>query len=141
MAHFAKLDETNTVIDVNYIVNAVIDDLPFPESEPVGIEFLQPWATEGTTWKQTSVHHNFRKNYAVIGGIYDPIRDAFIAPKPDDNAFFVENTCRWIAAKPYPSWILDETINGWVAPVPYPTDGKGYYWDEATLNWIEVPAE
>ena len=141
MAHFAKLDETNMVIDVNYIVNAVIDDLPFPESEPVGIEFLQTWTTEGTTWKQTSVHNNFRKNYAVIGGIYDPIRDAFIAPKSSDNDFFVESTCRWIIPKPFPSWILDESIGFWAAPVPYPTDGKGYYWDEATLNWIEVPAE
>jgi hypothetical protein len=137
MANFAKLDETNTVIDINQIDNAVIDDLPFPESESMGIEFLQPWTTEGITWKQTSVHNNFRKNYATIGGIYDPIRDAFIAPKPSDDAFFIESTCRWIMPKPFPSWTLDESIGFWAAPVPYPT----FYWDETTLSWVEVPTE
>ena len=141
MANFAKLDETNIVIDINHLDNAVVDNLPFPDSETVGIEFLQPWTEEGTTWKQTSVNNNFRKNYAIIGGIYDPIRDAFIAPKPSNDAFFVESTCRWIMPKPFPSWNLNENIGFWVAPIPYPTDGKEYYWDEATLSWIEVPTE
>jgi hypothetical protein len=136
MAHYAKLDENNTVIDVNYIVNAVIDDLPFPESEAPGIEFLQPWTTEGTTWKQTSINHNFRKNYAVIGGIYDPIRDAFIAPQPNDDAFFVESTCRWIMPKPYPSWTLDENIGFWVAPKPEPADATQFWWNEELQDWI-----
>ena len=26
---------------------------------------------------------------------------------------------------------------GNTAPVPYPTDGNLYYWDEATLSWVE----
>jgi len=35
MANFAKLNDKNVVIDVNAVANAVVDDLPFPESEPV----------------------------------------------------------------------------------------------------------
>lgn len=61
-----------------------------------------------------------RKNYACIGYTYDSVRDAFIAPKPFD------------------SWSLNEETCLWGSPVPRPIDDKPYYWDENTLNWIEV---
>lgn len=38
----------------------------------------------------------FRKNYATIGGTYDPVRDAFIPPKPSDDATLDEATCQWV---------------------------------------------
>ncbi len=38
----------------------------------------------------------FRKNYATIGGTYDPVRDAFIPPRPSDDATLDEATCQWI---------------------------------------------
>lgn len=120
MAHFAKLDEHNIVLDVNVVNNSDCDDLPFPESEPVGIAFLTQWSGGYTNWKQTSYNANFRKNYAGIGYIYDATLDAFIPPKP------------------YPSWLLNTTTCQWEAPVPYPNDGKQYYWDEATLSWVEI---
>jgi hypothetical protein len=123
MAHFAKLDNNNIVLEVDVLNNEVIDNLPFPESEPIGIEFLTEWSGGYTHWLQTSYNGNFRKNYAGIGFTYDPIRDAFISPQP------------------YPSWLLNETTCQWEAPVPYPTDGKDYYWDETTLSWIEIPTE
>ena len=44
MAHFAKLDQNNLVIEVNVVNNDDIQNLPFPESEPVGIEFLTNWS-------------------------------------------------------------------------------------------------
>jgi hypothetical protein len=123
MAHFAKLDGNNIVLEVNVLNNEVIDNLPFPESEPIGIEFLTEWSGGYTDWLQTSYNGNFRKNYAGIGFTYDPIRDAFISPQP------------------YPSWVINETTYQWEAPVPYSTDGKDYYWDEATLSWVEIPTE
>ena len=123
MAHFAKLDDSNIVLEVNVLNNEVLDNLSFPESEPVGIEFLTEWSGGYTHWLQTSYNNNFRKNYAGIGFLYDPIRDAFIP------------------LQPYPSWVLNEDTCKWEAPVSYPTDGKDYYWDEATLNWIEIPTE
>ena len=120
MAHFAKLDDNNIVLEVNVVNNSDIDNLSFPDSEPVGVAFLTQWSGGYTNWKQTSYNNNFRKNYAGIGYVYDTTLDAFIPPKP------------------YPSWLLNTTTCQWEAPVPYPTDGKRYYWDEATLSWVEI---
>jgi hypothetical protein len=80
MAHFAKLDDQNIVIDVNVVNNETINNLPFPESEPVGVAFLTEWSGGYTNWKQTSYNSNFRKNYAGIGYTYDPISDEFVPP-------------------------------------------------------------
>ena len=120
MANFAKLDDQNVVIDVNAVANAVVDDLPFPESEPVGVAFLTEWSSGYTNWKQTSYNASFRKNLAGIGYTYDAVLDAFIAPKP------------------YPSWLLNTNTCQWQAPTPYPSDGNMYSWDEATQSWVEV---
>jgi len=118
MAHFAKLDDNNLVIEINVVDNVNINDLPFPESEPVGIEFLTNWSGGYTNWKQTSYNSNFRKNFACIGGTYDAVRDAFIYPKP------------------YPSWVLNEATCLWEAPVQKPVaSNRQYAWDEDNLQW------
>jgi hypothetical protein len=120
MAHFAKLDQNNVVLEVNVVNNSDIQNLPFPESEPVGIAFLVQWSNGYPYWKQTSYNGNIRKNYAGIGYTYDAQRDAFIPPKPFD------------------SWVLNEETCLWDAPTPMPQDGKRYRWDEPTTSWIEV---
>lgn len=120
MAHFAQLDENNIVLQVIVVNNATIEDLAFPESEPVGVVFCQSIYGSDTNWKQTSYNANFRKNYAGIDYTYDDILDAFIP------------------LKPYPSWLLNTQICQWEAPVPYPNDGKDYYWDETTQTWVEI---
>jgi hypothetical protein len=81
MAHFAKLDDNNIVTEVNVVGNEMLNNLPFPESEPVGIAFLTEWSGGYTNWKQTSYNANFRANYAGVGYTYDPVLDAFIPPK------------------------------------------------------------
>ena len=123
MAHFAQLNDTSIVLQVVVLNNETIQNLPFPDSEPVGVAFCQSLFGSTTVWKQTSYNANFRKNYAGIGYTYDPVLDAFIAPQP------------------YPSWLLNTTTCQWQAPAPYPDDGKAYMWDEATLSWIlaEMP--
>ena len=50
----------------------------------------------GGEWKQTSYNGNIRKNYAGIGYTYDSVRDAFIAPEPENNLGLDEATCKWI---------------------------------------------
>jgi hypothetical protein len=120
MAHFAKLDQNNRVEQVVVIDNATIDDLPFPESEPVGIAFCQSLYGEDTVWAQTSYSASFRYNYASEGYTYDSLVEAFISPKP------------------YPSWLLDTNTYVWTAPIPYPNDGKAYVWDEATQSWVDL---
>lgn len=117
MAHFAKLDENNKVLEVIVVNN---DALDLSNEEVSGIQFLSEHFDGYINWKQTSYNGNFRKNYATIGGIYDSNRDAFIAPKP------------------YDSWVLDENTCDWVAPIPFPTDGKLYNWNESIQNWQEI---
>jgi hypothetical protein len=80
MAHFAQLDENNVVTQVIVVNNAVIQDLPFPESEPIGVEFCQSLYGADTVWKQTSYHANFRGTFARIGSVYDPVEDVFLGP-------------------------------------------------------------
>ena len=120
MAHFAKLNENNVVLEVHCVNNIELLDENNQESESKGVAFLTSWSGGYTNWKQTSYNGNIRKNYAGIGYTYDATRDAFIAPKP------------------YLSWVLNETICQWDAPTPYPEDGKMYFWNEETTSWVEV---
>jgi hypothetical protein len=115
MSHFAQIDDNNIVTQV------IVAEQDFINSGAVG---------DPSRWIQTSYntfggqHKNggtpLRKNYAGIGYIYDPDRDAFY-PK-----------------KPFSSWSLNEDTCLWEAPTPYPTDGKIYNWNEDTLSWDEV---
>ena len=93
MAHYAFLDENNIVTEV--IVG--ID-------ETETIEGLDTETWYGNLRKQvcvrTSYNSTIRKNYAGIGYTYDPNRDAFIAPKPDNATGFDEDTCQWIVPLP-----------------------------------------
>ena len=120
MAHFAEIDDNNVVLRVIVVSNKNTADANGVEKESIGIAFCE--RLFGGTWLQTSYHGNIRKNYAGIGYTYRADIDAFVAPQP------------------YPSWTLNPDTAQWEAPVPYPNDGKTYYWDEATLSWVEVPA-
>jgi hypothetical protein len=124
MAHFAKLDENNIVLQVVVISNNDINNLPFPESEPVGSAFCKSLFGSDTRWVQTSYNANFRYNYAGIGYTFDPTTESNIA---SHGAF--------ITPKPYDSWLLNTMTFQWEPPVPYPNDGQSYYWDEETQSW------
>ena len=80
MAHFAQLDANNVVTEVIVVNNAVVEDLPFPESEPLGVAFCQSLYGADTVWKQTSYNASFRGAYAGIGYTYDAATDVFVAP-------------------------------------------------------------
>lgn len=120
MAHFAKLDDNNIVTDVIVVNNEVLDNAPFPDSEPTGVAFCKSLYGADTNWKQTSYSNSFRKNYAGIGYTYRSDIDGFVAPQP------------------FPSWGLNTETGKWEPPVPYPTDGQPYYWDESTVSWAPV---
>jgi hypothetical protein len=120
MAHFAKLDENNVVVEVHVVHNnELLQD--GVESEAKGIQFLTDWSGGYSNWKQTSYNGQIRKNYAGIGYTYDLVRDAFIPPQP------------------FPSWGLNEETCLWDAPVAMPTDGQRYTWDESTTSWVAQP--
>jgi hypothetical protein len=119
MAHFAKLDQENNVLSVHVVNNEVIrvDGI---ESEQAGIDFLTSLHGH-SLWKQTSYNKQFRSNYAIVGGVYDYARDAFLDPKP------------------YPSWVLNEETMNWQAPTDRPDDQNTYNWSETTQSWVLYP--
>jgi len=104
MAHFAeletKVDPTGFTSDEQQIVKRVVvvgndcvtSDMHI-DGETWCINFFK-----GGVWKQTSYNNNFRKSYAGIGMVYDPVKDKFLA------------------AQPYASWSLDAS-DDWQAPI------------------------
>jgi len=78
MAHFAQLDENNTVINVIVINNTEIIDENGNESEQRGIEFCKNLL--GGNWVQTSYNNNFRGVFAGIGFKYNKESDIFTPP-------------------------------------------------------------
>tara|TARA_B100000676_G_scaffold233025_1_gene232009 strand:+ start:1925 stop:2299 length:375 start_codon:yes stop_codon:yes gene_type:complete len=118
MAHFAEIDENNSVQRVIVVHNNELLDENGEEKEALGVAFCN--SLLGGTWLQTSYNKNMRKNFAGIGFTYDSVRDAFIPPKP------------------FNSWVLDEATCLWEAPVAYPSDEKNYEWDETNTRWVEM---
>ena len=93
MAHFAKI-ENDVVVQVIVVDNKDTADASGVEKEYIGAAFCERLL--GGIWKQTSYNGNFRKNYAGLGYTYDAARDAFIPPKPSEDATLDEATCQWI---------------------------------------------
>ena len=109
MSHWAQINNDNEVIRV------LVGD----NNDPAGDEGYQ-WLLDnlGGTWIQTSYNHNFRKQFASVGFIYDKTNDVFISPQP------------------YPSWSLNKNFD-WKPPTPRPKEGL-WDWNEEELTWKEV---
>lgn len=75
MAHWAEVDETNTVLRVTVGDN----------NDPNGDEGYR-WLIDnlGGRWIQTSYNATIRGKYAAIGDIYDEVNDVFVSPVPTD---------------------------------------------------------
>jgi hypothetical protein len=156
MAHFAKLNNNNIVIEVMVVNNNELYDEFGNQSEQKGIDFLTNWSGGHSNWKQTS--------YNTIGGVYylptpthsytvppiPPLSSEGI-PGPDQSLAFRGNYAGpgfiydqandvFYAPQPYPSWILNNITWTWEAPIPMPVDEKIYQWDEPTVSWIEIPS-
>ena len=108
MAHFAEIDENNVVTRVLVVDNSL---------EHRGADFLANDLGLGGNWIQTSYNGNFRKRFAGVNFIYDPIADVFIAPQP------------------FPSWTLDSNFD-WQPPIPKP-EGD-WIWNEELGEWVNA---
>ena len=88
MAHYA------------FITDGIVTEVITGIDETELIEGLDPetWYGNfrGQVCKRTSFNGKIRFNYAGVGYTYDEVKDAFIAPRPDNAIGFDENTCRWI---------------------------------------------
>ena len=90
MANFAQIDENNVVTKVIVANKHKIDNGTFGDPAT----FVQ------TSYNTIAGEHArgripLRKNYAGVGYTYDPVRDAFIPPKPNESATLNEETCLW----------------------------------------------
>ena len=94
MAHFAELDQNNKVLQVLVVANEIITD-DNGENEQLGISFLETLFGH-SNWKQTSYNHSFRGSFAGKGYEYRSDLDAFIPPKPSDDAVLDEENLIWI---------------------------------------------
>ena len=120
MAHFAELDSNNKVLRVIVVGNDIAANGGTLEDNDMHVDG-ETWCVnffKGGIWKQTSYNNNFRKMYAGIGMVYDPVKDKFLSPQP------------------HASWALDAN-DDWQAPVTYPTDttAKSISWDESNQKW------
>jgi hypothetical protein len=110
MANFAKISESNIVLNVVVVDDKDTTNGKGVEEEAVGQQFLEKclnWPAH--LWIQTSkntragVHRQggtpLRGNYAGIGYTWDPVNEIFISPKP------------------YPSWVLNTTDARWHSPI------------------------
>lgn len=117
MAHFAQLDFNNIVMQVVVVDDQVLGDATYPDTEPLGIAFLQSLFGVNTKWKQTSSTAEFRRLYAYLGGTYREDLDVFVRPQP------------------YNSWVYNVVTNDWEPPIPFPSDGETYQWEENGAFW------
>jgi len=112
MAHYAWLDENNVVVNVSVGID---------ESELIDGLDTETFYSQATGYniKRTSYNSKIRGVYAAIGYSYNVDEDIFVTPQP------------------FPSWTRVGSF--WNAPTPIPNKGK-WYWNEDTLNWIELEA-
>jgi hypothetical protein len=142
MAHFAeletKVDPTGFTSDTHQVVKRVVvvgNDITAGD----GVLGNNDMHVDGETWcinffktgiwKQTSYNNNFRKQYAGIGMVYDPVKDKFIEQQP------------------HASWSLDEN-DDWLAPIANPSitdDGQeepewvyNIFWNETKYNAEQI---
>ena len=125
VAHFAKLDDNNLVLEVAFIPNEDLDNAEYPKSEALGITKLTN-DTGYSKWKQTSQSSSFRGHFAQQNYTYDTTNDIFIP------------------IKPYKSWIYNSDSKAWKPPTNYPSDNNVYVWNETnyqddnTKGWEKV---
>lgn len=119
MAHFAKLDENNQVMQVIVVHNNEILENGI-EVEQKGIDFCKSLFGLETNWRQCSYNSSIRKRYPGVGFTFREDLDAFLAPKP------------------FPSWELDEQTLEWSSPIARPDTTNNYVWDEPTLSWVPI---
>jgi hypothetical protein len=117
MAHFAEIDENNTVLRVIVVNNEALDE---NNEEASGIYFLKELFGNETNWVQASHSGRIRKRFPSEGYTYNTEFDAFVPPKL------------------YDSWTFDSIACAYAPPIPFPENISSYIWDEPTLSWIQV---
>lgn len=86
MSHYAKVEN-------GLVTNVIVAEQDFINTLPDRDSWIQTsYNTHGNVHPE---NRPLRKNYAGIGYSYDPILDAFIPPKPTDDAILNTSTGLW----------------------------------------------
>jgi hypothetical protein len=126
MAHFAELDQTNTVLRVIVVDSQIVIDHggDYSIEAEEYLKTIIPLSPLGISWKQTSYNNNARKIFAGKGMKYNSNLDMFIT------------------GQPYSSWTLSQQ-GDWIPPIAQPLNTfyqeKDVYevsWDETNQKWI-----
>ena len=121
MAHFARLDENDIVIQVVKLDDVhVMDLINAVEDAARGAAILEQMTGESSDrWRQTSYNDNIRKNFACVGMIYDREADAFYWPSAPES---------------YSGWVLNIETYRYDPPTPQPSDE--HVWDNENQGWV-----
>ena len=159
MAHYAKLDENNIVLEVIVIANEDCLDENGAECEENGRKMCEA-LTGHANWKKTSrnthggVHYDsetpqpssdqskaFRVNFGSVGMKYDPTLDRFIKPRTselDNNPLIEYNTELGIyesVSVPLPPEDLR------LEEFPLEIYFKKWVWNAVNREWIKLRRE
>ena len=124
MAHFAELkektDPTGFTNDKHWIVERVIvvDNKHVESDQHISGENWCSTFFSGGNWKQTSYNHQFRKQYAGKGMVYDTSKNKFLSPQP------------------FASWSLNADDN-WESPVTHPRAADAQHALDYNIFWNE----
>lgn len=78
MAHYAEIDQNNTVLRVIVIDDDKEGEGTDAEKDVIGAAWCNSFL--GGTWKKTSYNGNYRGIFAGVGFVYDPVNDVFVPP-------------------------------------------------------------
>ena len=159
MAHFAKLDENNIVLEVLVVHNNELKNELGEEVEELGIQFLRQ-LTGHLKWKQCSYNKNFRLDYPGPDWFYDEELDVFYHPYLKSMGWtFNKTTFKFDPPIPMPDYPppLDWNWEWWelrhnpideeifITPPtqppgdPPPLHGWEYDWDEKSWYLVYFP--
>ena len=153
MAHFAKIDENNIVVDVRVINNSDVEANGGEKSTQA-----EQWVSDnfgGGTWKQVSYNTKHGKYYTPNTMDEDPDQTkAYRMNYPGVGCHYISSLDGFTAGeKPYDSWTVKQDTCTWEPPVAFPTitttgvtqqtsEGVNYEqpyiysWDETNQRWI-----
>jgi|TARA_R100001463_G_scaffold1900_3_gene8137 hypothetical protein len=137
MAHFAKVDENNKVVNVVVVDNSEVPD------EATGIAFCENTLGPGT-YLQTSYNTLGKKHY-TDGELSADQSKAFRGNYAEIDGYYLPDENHFQPVQPFPSWTWTVSTASWTPPVAKPeTDAEaGMYWDwdEDAQNWVQIHIE
>ena len=141
MAHFAKLDENNIVLEVQVFSQEDVD--ANGGDYAAGAEtWVENWSGHNN-WKQCSYNKNHRGTYPGVGCTYNAAEDRFEGPKYFDSWTLNTETCQYEPPIPRPSSIhgniyvasaWDEANQRWNGK----SEDQDYIWNTETNTWEEA---